>query len=169
MIISWPDARVASDLCKWLPIHYQFIVDGGISEDWILTFVVPSIASKYWQSVSLVLGRALLRRIFYEVQHFAVPDSIFRRVKNSCQGLGYRCRLPEGESPVVKFPMIFTVSYMEVRIDVLLENGDMEDGGNTNGGGCACLSRPLLVDSEQLRHVNTLLVSLRQDGSDLRS
>ena len=58
---------------------------------------------------------------------------------------------------------------MEVFIDVLLGDDDMEDDGNPTGGGGAHILRPRQVDSEQLRHVNTLLVELRQYGSYLRS
>ena len=99
-ILSWPDAKVAADICKGGPIHYQVRVDSGISEGWILTFVVPAITSKYCRSVSLVLGRALLWTIFDEVKHFAVPDNIFRRVHNAYQDLEDRCRLPQVENSV---------------------------------------------------------------------
>ena len=60
-------------------------MDIGISEDWISTFVVPAIASEYCQSVSLVLGRALLWIMFDEVEHFSVSDNIFRRMNNDYQ------------------------------------------------------------------------------------
>ena len=107
-ILPWPDAKVADDLCKGVSIHYQVRVDSGLSEDWILTFFVSSIASKYCRSVSLVLGRALLWIIFDEVQHFSVPDNIFRRVNNAYQDLGYRFRLPERENPMENVPLIVT-------------------------------------------------------------
>ena len=116
-----------------------------------------------------MLDRALLWRIFDEVQHFSFPDNIFRRVKNAYQDLGDRCRLPEGENPVENTPLIVTVSDAKFHIDVLLEDYGMEDDGNRTGGGGARLSRPHRVDSEQLRHINTLLVGSRRDGSDLRS
>ena len=50
----------------------------------------------------------------------------------------------------------------------MLEDDGMEDDGNPTGGGGACLLHPRRVDSEKLRYMNTLLVGLRQDGSDLR-
>ena len=89
-----------------------------------------------------MLVRALLWIIFDEVQHFSVPDKIFRRVKDSYQELVDRCRLTKGENPVGKFPLIITISYAEVTIDVLLEDDDMEDDGNPTGGGGARLLRP---------------------------
>ena len=51
----------------------------------------------------------------------------------------------------------------------MLEDDGMEDDGNTTDGGGARLSRTRRVDSEQLIHMNTLLVGLRRDGSYLRS
>ena len=92
------------------PINYQVKADSGISEDWILTFIVPAIASKYCRSVSLVLVRALLWRIFDEVQNFSVPDNIFRRVNNYYQDLGEMCRFTEEENIVENVPLIATGS-----------------------------------------------------------
>ena len=89
-----------------------------------------------------MLGRDLIWIIFDKVQHFSVPDNIFRRVKNAYQDLGDRCRLTEVENPVEKFPLINTGSDAEVHIDVLLEDDGMEDDGNLTGGGGARLSRP---------------------------
>ena len=51
----------------------------------------------------------------------------------------------------------------------MLEDNGMEDDENTTGGGGAHLLRPRRVDREKLRHMNTLMVGLRQDGLDLRS
>ena len=95
-----------------------------------------------------MLGRALLWIIFDEVQHFSVPDNIFRRVNNAYQDLGYRFRLPERENPVEKVPLIVTGSDDEVHIDVLLEDDGMEDDRDLTGGGGARLSRPRRVDSD---------------------
>ena len=46
-ILPWPDAKFSAALCKGVPIHYRVRVHSGISEDWILNFVAPVIASKY--------------------------------------------------------------------------------------------------------------------------
>ena len=112
-----------------------------------------------------MLGRALLWRMFDEVQHFCVPDSIFRRVNNAYQYLGEMCKLPEGKNPVEKVPLIVTGSYAEVHIDVFLEDYGMEDDGNLTVGVGDCILRPRRVDSKQFINMNTLLVILRQDVS----
>ena len=48
-ILPWLDEKFAAALCKGGPIHYQVREDSVISEDWILTFFVPEVASKYCQ------------------------------------------------------------------------------------------------------------------------
>ena len=58
---------------------------------------------------------------------------------------------------------------MESQIDVLLEDDDMGDGRNRTGRRGAHLLCSCRFDSHQLRHMNTLLVGLRQDGSYSRS
>ena len=86
-------------------------------------------------------------------------------MNNAYRDLGDRCRLPEGENPAEKIPLIVTGSDAEVHIYVLIEYDGMEDDGNPTDEGVACLSHPRQVDREQLRHMNTILVGLRQDGS----
>ena len=68
-----------------------------------------------------------------------------------------------------KVPMIVTGLDVEYQIDVLIEYDDLEDGRNPTGRRGASLLFPCQVDSHQLRHMNTLLVGLRQDDSYLRS
>ena len=57
--LPFPDAKVATALCKGGPIHY-LVKESGISKEWILEHVVPSIFSEYDEYVAIVLGRALL-------------------------------------------------------------------------------------------------------------
>ena len=100
---------------------------------------------------------------------FLPPISIFRRVKYAYQDLGDMCWLPEGDNTVEKVRLIVTCSDPEVHIDVLLEDDNMEYDRNPTGEGGARLSLPRRVDSNKLRHINTILVGLRQDGSYLMS
>ena len=150
MIIPWTDEEVVTNICKGVTSHYQVRLYSGISEDCIFTFVVSTISSKYCRSVSLVLGRSLLWRIFDEVQHFDVQENIWRRVQNDYQDLGDSCRITDEDNLVEKVLLIVTGSYAEVHIDVLLEDYGMEDDGNLTGRGDVRLLRPHRVDSEQL-------------------
>ena len=65
-----------------------------------------------------------------------------------------------------KVSLIVTGSDEEVHIDLFLEDEDTENDGNPTGGVGACISRPHRVNRDQFRHMNTLLVGLRQDGSE---
>lgn len=86
-LLPYPDAKVAAALCKGGAIHYKVKVNSGISEDWILTHVVPLIATKYSRSVAVVLGRALLWRVFDEKESCVVPEYISQRVRNAYRDL----------------------------------------------------------------------------------
>ena len=158
-MLPYPDARVAAALCKGGPIHYSLKPNSGISEDWILEHVDPMIASRYCRSVALVLGRALLWRVFDESESLVVPDNICQRVKGAYRDLGERCQLPVGENPVEKIPLIITGSDAEVHIDMLLD-----DDNNPLAGAA-----PRRIDAEQMVHMNSLLMGLRRDNTDLRA
>ena len=68
-----------------------------------------------------------------------------------------------------KSTLIVIGSDSEFHIDVLLEDDGIDDDMILTGGGGARLLRPRRVDSKQLIHMNTLLVSFIRDGSDLSS
>ena len=53
-------------LCIGSEIKYELKDNSGISSDWILKNVIPNIASKFNDKVSLVLGLAVLWEIFDE-------------------------------------------------------------------------------------------------------
>jgi hypothetical protein len=162
--LPWPDAKVAKSVCKGGPIHYFVKESSGMSEEWILENVVPQISSKYSRSAALVLGRGLLWRIFDTEQCNAVPVDISTRVKNARNNLGDRCQLLEGENPVQKVPITVTGHDAVVYIDMLLE-----DDGNGNAVPVAGQQEPRRIDTEQLRHMNTLLLNLRRDIADVRT
>jgi hypothetical protein len=156
--VPWPDAKVAAALCKGGPIHYLVKQNSGISEQWILDYVVPAIRSRFSRPVSLVLGRALLWRVFDDEDYNIVPVPILTRVRNAYRDLGPRCQLAAGENPVQKVPLMVTGADAEVYIDLMLD-----DDGNDAGGG---------VDgrrgNQELRHVNNLLIGVRRDNAELR-
>ena len=159
-VLPWPDAKVAAALCKGGPIHYQAKAESGSSEDWILCYVVPFISTKHCRSFSLVLGRALLWRVFDEDQQASVPATICTRIKNAYRDLGSRCTLQDGENPVTKVPLIVSGTDAEVHVELLID-ADTNDGGNG--------TRPRRLDVEQMRHMNSLLINLRRDNADLRN
>lgn len=160
MCLPFPDAKVAAALCKGGPIHYNVKRRSGISEDWILSHVVPMIATQYDRYVALVLGRALLWRVFDEVESRVVPTAIVERVKNAYADLGQRNTLQGGENPVEKVPIIVTGFDAQVHIDLLID----DDINNAVAGGA-----PRRIEAEQMRHMNSQLMALRRDFTELRA
>lgn len=158
--LPFPDAKVAAALCKGGPIHYNVKRTSGISEDWILSHVVPMIAAQYDRYVALVLGRALLWRVFDEVESRVVPTAIVERVKNAYADLGQRNTLQGGENPVEKVPIIVTGFDAQVHIDLLID----DDNNNAVVGGA-----PRRIEAEQMRHMNSQLMALRRDFTELRA
>ena len=54
--------------------------EAGISDDWILAYVVPHIALQFSHSVSLVLGRALLWVAFEDFGTY-LPQGLRNRIQ----------------------------------------------------------------------------------------
>ena len=162
--VPWPDAKVASALCKGGPIHYSVKEGSGISEEWILRYVCPAIRTCYGRSLSLVLGRALLWRIFDRSEAHVVPATIRNRVKRAYRDLGERCRLLNEENPVEKVPLLVTGEDAMVFIDVL-DDDDDGDAGNRNGRRV----RPRRRTEEELRHLRSLVVGLKRDNANLKA
>ena len=158
-MLPYPDTKVAAALCKGGLIHYSVKPNSGIAEDWILQHVDPQIASRYCRPLALVLGRALLWRVFDDNESLVVPPHICHRVKSAYQDLGDRCQLVAGENPVERDPLVVTGSDAEVHIDLLLD-----DDNNLVTGAA-----PRRIDSEQMMHMNSLMIGLRKDNAELRA
>ena len=71
--LPFPDAKVCAALCKGGPLHYRLRENSGISTEWICEYVVPHISAQYCESGPVVLGRALIWRIFDPEQSRIVP------------------------------------------------------------------------------------------------
>ena len=132
------EAKVASKLCKGGAIYYHLKADSKITNDWILTHVVPLINAKYGPSIANVLGRALLWRIFDPEQSKVVNLRVVSRVKAAyCVVFSYNC-LDEGENPVAKIPITLSEIDGEVSIEPfftdeeLAEFEDEADNVNNN-------------------------------------
>ena len=76
------DAGVAEKLCIGGPIYYCLKMESRITNDWILTHVVPCINTKYGPCIANVLGRALLWRTFDPEQSKVVNPRVVLRVKS---------------------------------------------------------------------------------------
>ena len=132
-----------------------------ISEDWILEYVVPHIATICDRSVSLVLGRALLWRCMDVSESIVVPEGIKARVRTAFTELAHRNHVSSVENPVVKVDMIVTGHDARVFIDF---NEEEDDVSQRNFSGTV----RMIIDHEQIRYTNSLLVWLRKDNQELR-
>ena len=159
-LLQWPDARVCKALCKGGAIHYKIKEEYKISEDWILEYVVPHIATICDRSVSLVLGRALLWRCMDVSESIVVPEGIKARVRTAFTELAHRNHVSSEENPVVKVDMIVTGHDARVFIDF---NEEEDDISQRNIAGTV-----RRIDHEQIRLTNSLLVGLRKDNQELR-
>jgi hypothetical protein len=165
--LPFPDAKVAAALCKGGPIHYSVKANSGISKEWIFEHVVPNIFANYDEHVAIVLGRALLWRIFDSEQSKVVPRFISEKVKAAYNDLGSRNSLELGENPVKKQPLAVMGNDAEVHIELLLSPDDNADAQATNG----IRSRRVRghVEDRQIQYMNSLLMHLRQDNAEIRT
>ena len=83
--LPWPDGHVAEALCVGGAIMYNLRAGSEITDDWILSNVVPNISKVYHRSIALIFGKAILWGCFDEHFKSNLPQSILNGVQN---GLG---------------------------------------------------------------------------------
>ena len=139
------DAKVASTLCPGGPVKYKICPNSGVTNIFILQYVVPHVASRFSERVALVLGTALLWYIFSENSE-DVPEAIRSRVLSRYSLVRV---LDQNINPVLKIPLVVWGNEGEVYMDeqVFLENsppaaennngheGPNQNGGNGGNGG----------------------------------
>ena len=74
--LPYPDAKVAGLLCIGGPCKYVIKDGSGITNEFLIQYVVPRIAQKFPHDVAVVLGTALLWRIFSQDGEAAIPQVI---------------------------------------------------------------------------------------------
>jgi hypothetical protein len=136
--LLWPDAKVASLLCKGGPCKYATREGSGVSDDWILQHVAPRIASRFPRAVALVLGHALLWLVFedYNVDgECYLPNNFVNQVLLAYQDIPGRV-LPLAQNPIKKILLLVTGDEGQVYIDELGGGDDAvvnEDGSDNTG------------------------------------
>ena len=99
--IPYIDAKVAAANCKGGAIAYCVNENSGISDDWILTHVVPNMyAYGIDKQVCIVLGRALLFRVF-DASGAYLPPKMRDDILGAFNDLGDRNRMADGEMPIL--------------------------------------------------------------------
>ena len=127
------DAGVAAKLCIGGPLFYSLRLESRITNDWILTYVVPCINAKYGPCIAnVLLGRALLWRIFDPEQSKVVNLRKVEQVKNAYGVFSSRNRLDDGENPVAKIPIIVDQIEGEVSIEPFFSEEELTQFENYN-------------------------------------
>ena len=129
--LPFPDAKVAAVLCRGGACKYVMKGETQIWDNWILAYAVPSIATRFPDSVALVLGQALLWATFEDFGSY-LPAGLLSRIKTAYNDIPDRT-LGENENPVKKVLLVISGHEGEVYIDELLNDSDEEDDNNLDG------------------------------------
>jgi len=162
--LPWPDAKVASFLCKGGPCSYVTKDGSGISDDWILQHVVPKIASRFPRAVALVLGRALLWLVFEErsrTNEPYLPSDLHDLIWEAYRDIPGRT-LPLIENPIRKVLLLVTGDEGEVFVDELV--GEDEDGSDNNGRRTR-----RRFERDEMRALHSQVAGLRRDNQELKA
>ena len=145
--LPYPDAKMASYLCKGGPIRYA-VVDPNVTDDWLVQHVAMNVKKRFNNAICLVLAKALLWACF--AQEDEVPPTIRRRIRNSY------AHLPNFQgNPVKKIPIVITGDQGRVFMDDIPE--EMQGHGGT--GAANFVDRPV---REQLLALHSTVTSLRR-------
>ena len=148
----------------------------GVTNAFILEHVVPQIARRFPQDVSIVLGTALLWYVFSPEGAIAVPQNIRNRIVGAYHHIRV---LDEGINPVAKIPLVITGHEGEVYMDPIVDCCEQGEGGNGeaaagNGGGAnggaapavgAFANRPT---QQQLMALHSQMMQVREGLNGLR-
>jgi hypothetical protein len=171
--LPWPDAKVASLLCKGGPCSYVVKEGSGMSDDWILQYVVPRITSRFPRAVALVLGRVLLWLVFEDYNNSSarddkyLPQELFDRVWTAYRDIPGRT-LALVENPIKKVLLIVTGDEGVVYIDEL-GRSDKNDG--TTGDGSDRDGRRLRqrIERDEIRALQSQMAGLRRENHELKA
>lgn len=152
-----PDAVVAFSLCQGGAIGYKVIKESGITDEWILTYVNPWTARRFSnpgeKNVALVLGKALLWKIFADKDSY-VPKEVSSRVKNAYRDINTSRRsLADGENPILRV----NLQIFKGDNDTHLVIDEAEDDGNGTSEGRI---NPL---REEIRFLSSQILALRRE------
>ena len=107
--IPFVDAKVAAAMCKGRPIVYAVDPMAGVTDDWILSYVLPTIVKAgVPEDVCKLFGRAALFHIFGISGEQAVPPVLHSRITQAYQDVWWCKGLEEGTNPMQRKPIAVT-------------------------------------------------------------
>jgi hypothetical protein len=114
-------------------VGYEVDKDSGISDCWILDYVVPHmLEAGILCQVCLVLGRAVLWRMFDPLGENLAPKEHRSRVMARYGDIGVNNLLSQGRNLVKKVALTVGGYNAEVLIDKAVGGDDDDDGVNDN-------------------------------------
>mgnify|MGYP006204990973 CR=1 FL=1 len=113
-------------------IVYAIEPESGITDWWILDHVTPNMANHgIPHQVGLVLGRAMLWRIFDMCSDDLVPREQRRRILELFEDLGVNNWLPAGKIPVRKIPVVVDGYDTKVLMGQIVGRDDIDENNNS--------------------------------------
>ncbi len=159
------DAKVAAALCKGGVVAYLVDPDSGITDDWILQYVVPNMVQHGIETqVCKVLGRAMLWRLFDRSGDDCFPEHRRNQIMQAYRDLGFRNTLEDGCNPVKKRPLVVSGHDAEVMMDLLED--DIEGEGVS---AADTVRRSIAVRNQEVRLLSSQVIHLRRELSDARA
>jgi hypothetical protein len=79
--LPYPDAKVAAALCIGGACKYVIKESNGVSDSWLLRYVVSNIYTEYTHDVALVLAHPLLWAVFEPTLQGYLTQSLTHRIK----------------------------------------------------------------------------------------
>ena len=157
--LPWPDIKVCQMLCIGGPCKYKIKADSGVSESFILEFVVPHISKIFPKEVALIFGTALLYYTFADESNH-VPSIIKKRIFDAMRGVSQR----PNENPVQKVPIVCTGHDGEVYIDEISSEPQNQVAGNEDQPIGTINDRPI---RDQLRALQSQVLSIKSQICDI--
>ncbi len=140
--LPYPDAKVASVLAVGGPMKYVVKNGCGVLDNWLLTHVVPHLSRSVTlsQQVALVLAPPVLWAAFDNSMEIYMPINLRNRIRAAYNALANR--LPGGQNPVQRIPIIVTGHDDQVFITEVFPEEDVDHvhdarnlAANVGGGG----------------------------------
>ena len=100
--LPWPDIDAASALCFGGICVYKLKEGCGLSDEWLIEHVAPSIRAKFGDQVAAVLAKPLLWACLDDDCAEMVPEYIRARIITALDEVSEANNLPDGENVVDK-------------------------------------------------------------------
>lgn len=162
--IPYVDAKVAAALCKGGACAYQIIQGRNITNDWILDYVVPHIREHCDRAVAIVLGKALMWKIFSD-HGSCVPQQIRNRVLNAYKDIVPSLNIGNNNNPIEKVALAIDGEDAELVMDILFddENSDTDTENVKNKG-----TRSRKIQQQEVQFLRTQIMHLREENRQLK-